>query len=237
MFLRNSRSNLCVLDALPTTSGNSAKADVNSFRIGFDTASVSITLFQALRQFGVNYPSLVLDLIQADPAKLMGLLKSEMIDLALMTAAPLRLPADMASLPMPRRQLSLLLPVDHLLAKAMQVDLALMNTDPLIVYDDRTSYSNRELALRACQRAGFKPHTVIETNSYAAMAGMIAAGRGYSVCPDDPNLYTLRSAMSIVPLFQSWDSPGTLSMFLRTSDPTYRDEFLRSFTSKHRSRR
>jgi DNA-binding transcriptional LysR family regulator len=236
MFPRHTRSRLYALDERTGVTDSVPGRDINRLRIGFDASTVSITFFQALREFGTNNPSLELGLVEGDPETLLELLRTGTLDLALTTGTVLNVPADMALFTLPRRQLSILIPTDHSLAKAMQVDLALMNNDPIIVYDDHSRYSNRELALNACRRAGFKPPIVIETNSYTAMAAMVATGRGYAICPDDPNLLGFRSAITMIPLLQSWDTAGTLAVLLRASDCPYRDEFLLCFTSKHRSR-
>jgi DNA-binding transcriptional LysR family regulator len=236
LFLRRSKKILSFTDEAIREATSLAAPNAFQLRVGFDEASVSPPLFQALHDFGTANPTLSLSLVEASPRSQMEQLRSGGLDLALIAPGVLELSDDIEEFSLPRRRLHVLINALHGLATAVQVDLASLEKDPLIVYDDRYIRGSKSRALNACRRAGFEPPLVIECNSYAAMAGMVAAGRGYGLCPDDTNLSIFKAAIKSIPLLQSWDSPGTSAIWLRSVSSAPRDGFVQCFAGKHRSR-
>lgn len=75
-----------------------------------------------------------------------------------------------------------LLPLDHPLAGAVEVDLALLAGDPWVGTGSAPGWC-QAIALDACRRAGLAPAFVVEADDYPATQGFVAAGLGVAVVP------------------------------------------------------
>jgi DNA-binding transcriptional LysR family regulator len=74
------------------------------------------------------------------------------------------------------------LPADHQLTKKVRVKLKDLAAEPWI--NPPLSYPCSGFVTRACAAAGFDPHIAFETDDYAAVQGLVAAGVGVALIPE-----------------------------------------------------
>ena len=235
VFLRSSKKILAFAAAAVREANTVGKQLDIEFKVGFDYDSISVSMFQALSDFGLNNLAVKLSLVELPPRTLLEHLRTGALDMAITETGVVDLTEEFEELVMQKKRLQILLNAQHKLASCSQVDLASLADEPLIVLRDKLIGNSKIRAIKACRRSGFEPPIVIECNTYAAMLGFVAAGRGYCLHPNNGDFSLYKSVVRIVPALQVWEVPGSSLLWLRSTESHIRDLFVQSFTEMHRS--
>ena len=75
------------------------------------------------------------------------------------------------------------LPQDHVLAKARQVRIAELQNEKFIAYGRRWAPGFYDSIVRLCHAAGFTPNIVQETGEMYTAISLVAAGSGIAILP------------------------------------------------------
>ncbi len=92
--------------------------------------------------------------------------------------------AALAVEPLRTERLVAVLPATHARASASAIDLAELADQTFITHPSRGSSSMHHRVLAACERAGFRPSTVLEVGETATLVVFVAAGLGVALVPE-----------------------------------------------------
>ncbi len=151
----------------------------------FASASATIVT-EAAAEFTKRYPKVRLSLSEAEPEdSVPPRLRAGELDLALMLDYPI-VPEephrDLELTLLLTESMHLALPSDHRYAERQTVRLADLADEPWLA--GVAPSSCREVVVRACQEAGFEPEISYESDDYAVLQGLVAAGLGVTFLPD-----------------------------------------------------
>jgi molybdate transport repressor ModE-like protein len=132
----------------------------------------------ALADLAARGLDITVSLVEAGPDQAYPLLQRAECDLAITFDHPtLPAPAGLVTVPLLDDHLFVILPTTHPLARADEVDLARLATEPWII-----SERCRAQTMHACALAGFTPTVALATDDYhQAVPRLVAAGVGASL--------------------------------------------------------
>lgn len=147
----------------------------------FATAGATL-LPKAIASFRMLHPEVALSLSQADPDAALAQLREGRVDL-IITAddGPGEVPG-VEVVPLLDDPLLLVLPSTHPLTARERIGLEELAAEPWV--DTRAGSEARRLLLRACGRAGFIPRVAFESDEYATIQELVAAGAGVALIPE-----------------------------------------------------
>jgi molybdate transport repressor ModE-like protein len=202
----------------------------------FQTAG-SALVPQAIAGFRTRHPGVELSMIEAEPDEAIPSLRAGELDVALVVE-PNGITEEPGTHSLERMELLddpmyVALPIGHELTKKVRLRLKDLASEPWI--NPPLSYPCSGFVTRACSAAGFDPHIAFETDDYAAVQGLVAAGVGIALIPelalaairDDIVIRTLgtqapvRHVVAITP--SGYRSPATEAMLdvLRDTSEAY----------------
>jgi LysR family hydrogen peroxide-inducible transcriptional activator len=133
-----------------------------------------------VQDFQAQFPEVQLHLVENLTARLVEGLQAGDIDVAVLSL-PLAQP-DLICSEILRERLLLALPEGHPLAAAREVDARDVRDQRMLVL--REGHCFREEALRVCRRARLRVGDVFESDQFASIFALVAAGFGISVVPE-----------------------------------------------------
>ena len=158
-----------------------AEGAVGRLSIGFvSTVDYSI-LPPLVRRFRQKHPGIALKLLELTGDRQQMLLQSGELDLGLSI-----LPSSAAGLtrrPVLREPLIAAVPASHALAARRRTALRSLAAEPFIQFPRELAPGLYDLAIAACQKAGFTPHLAQEAIQMQTILGLVAAGLGVAVVP------------------------------------------------------
>jgi LysR family hydrogen peroxide-inducible transcriptional activator len=129
--------------------------------------------------FMKEYPDVELKLIENTTARLVEGLQTGDLDLAILG---LPLPnRDLLCGELFREPILLAVPPGHRLATQPQVDLPELRREKLLLL--REGHCFRDEALAVCRKARINPDAIFETDQFASIFSLVAAGAGVSLVP------------------------------------------------------
>ncbi len=162
----------------------------------FATASATIVA-PAISKFAERHPAVELSLREAESDASVAGLRSGDLDLAVIfeyDLVPRHDWQDIERMTLVEEPMSLALPAEHPLAWQSSVSLPELADEAWIGGTRPQACS--ELLRRACRVAGFEPRIAYESDDYAAVQGLIAAGAGCALVPALA-LGSVRSGISV----------------------------------------
>ena len=166
-------------------------------RLGsFATASATIVA-PAISTFTERHPAVDLSLRESESDDSVAGLRSGDLDLAVLfeyDLVPRHFWQDIERVTLLEEPMRLALPADHPLAWQSSVSLSDLAGEAWVGGTRPQACS--ELLRRACRVAGFEPRIAYESDDYAAVQGLIAAGAAVALVPELA-LGTLRSGIAI----------------------------------------
>jgi DNA-binding transcriptional LysR family regulator len=158
-----------------------AEGAVGRLAIGFvSTVDYSI-LPPLVRRFRQKHPGIALKLLELTGDRQQALLQSGELDLGLSI-----LPSPAVGLmmrPVFREPLISAVPANHRLAKHRRTALRSLAHEPFIQFPRELAPGLYDLAIAACQKAGFTPHLAQEAIQMQTILGLVAAGLGVALVP------------------------------------------------------
>jgi len=132
-----------------------------------------------ISSFMIEYPDVELQLIENTTPRLIDGLQAGDLDLAILSL-PVSSP-DMVCCKLFRERILLAVPPQHRLAPRESVDLKELRKErPLLLRD---GHCFRDNALAACRRARITPNAIFESDQFASIFALVAAGAGVSLIP------------------------------------------------------
>ena len=158
-----------------------AEGTVGRLTVGFvSTVDYSI-LPPLVRRFRQKYPGITLKLLELTGDRQQALLQSGELDLGL---SILPSPAsDLTMRPVFREPLIAAVPASHPLAARRRAALRSLAAEPFIQFPRELAPGLYDLAIAACQKAGFTPNLSQEAIQMQTILGLVAAGLGVAVVP------------------------------------------------------
>lgn len=158
-----------------------AEGAVGRLAIGFvSTVDYSI-LPPLVRRFRQKHPGIALKLLELTGDRQQALLQSGELDLGLSI-----LPSPSPGLtmrPVFREPLIAAVPASHPLAGRRRTALRSLAAEAFIQFPRELAPGLYDLAIAACQRAGFTPHLAQEAIQMQTILGLVAAGLGVALVP------------------------------------------------------
>jgi DNA-binding transcriptional LysR family regulator len=160
-----------------------ARGETGSLRVGFTaSATFNVVVPSTIRAFRRAYPDIDLTLEEANTAPLTTRLREGTLD-----AAFLR-PGAAGTGELQVRRLSeepmvVALPKRHHAAGLEQIDLALLNDDPFLLFPREIAPTLYDTVVDACRKAGFEPIIGQLVPHMASIVNLVAAELGVSIVP------------------------------------------------------
>jgi DNA-binding transcriptional LysR family regulator len=181
VLLEESRRLLGQAEAAVIHARRAAEGTIGRLAIGFvSTVDYSI-LPPLVRRFRHKHPGVALKLLELTGDRQQALLQSGELDLGLSI-----LPSPTQRLTMRsvfREPLIAAVPANHALAGRRRVSLRSLAAEPFIQFPREFAPGLYDLAIAACQRAGFTPHRAQEAIQMQTILGLVAAGLGVALVP------------------------------------------------------
>jgi DNA-binding transcriptional LysR family regulator len=181
-FLEGIEPVFAQLDQAAEASRRAHRGEAGRLRLGFTGRASHHLLPRLVQAFHARHPGVALD-IEGPLAT--GPLKAALLNGSL-DAALCFLPLGgdgIATRAFARSELALFLPAAHPLAGRRSVSLAALAGEPFVGYPANRGFHLREAMDAECQRAGFTPRVVRESEASQVLLCLIAAGAGVSVLP------------------------------------------------------
>lgn len=181
VLLDEARRLLGQAEAAVVHARRAAEGTVGRLAIGFvSTVDYSI-LPPLVRRFQQKHPGIALKLLELTGDRQQALLQSGELDLGLSILPP---PAPRLTMrPVFREPLIAAVPANHPLAARQRITLRSLAAEPFIQFPRELAPGLYDLAIAACQKAGFTPHLAQEAIQMQTILGLVAAGLGVAVVP------------------------------------------------------
>ena len=181
VLLDEARRLLDQAEAAVVHARRAAEGAIGRLAIGFvSTVDYSI-LPPLVRCFRQKHPGIALKLLELTGDRQQALLQSGELDLGLSI-----LPSPAVGLmmrPVFREPLISAVPANHRLAKHRRTALRSLAHEPFIQFPRELAPGLYDLAIAACQKAGFTPHLAQEAIQMQTILGLVAAGLGVALVP------------------------------------------------------
>ncbi|RYL95695.1 LysR family transcriptional regulator [Sporolactobacillus sp. THM7-4] len=171
--------------------------EVGLIRLGISTSLSVHTLPIMLQNFHEKHPGIDFQLHQGTVPYLIQLIERGTIDLAFASPVPKHHSIVKSSILYTERMV-LLLPENHPLAEREPVTLSQLREERFITF--RSKLSLQELFRDACRQDGFDPDIVFEGEDMDTIKGLVAAGFGIALMPENAVTYNLPPDVVTVPL-------------------------------------
>lgn len=152
-----------------------------TIKIGFPTSLSTHLLPTVISAFKDEQPNIAFHLRQGSYSFLMDAVKNRDIGLAFLGPVPTKDP-DIDGHILFTENMSALLPISHPLSDKKSLRLSDLRNDPFVLFPK--GYVLNNLAIEACQQAGFTPNIASEGEDMDSIKGLVSAGIGISLLPD-----------------------------------------------------
>jgi DNA-binding transcriptional LysR family regulator len=181
VLLEDARRLLGQAEAAVVHARRAAEGAVGRLSIGFvSTVDYSI-LPPLVRRFRHKHPGIALKLLELTGDRQQALLQSGELDLGL-SILPSPAPG-LTMRPVFREPLIAAVPANHPLAGRRRTTLRSLSAEAFIQFPRELAPGLYDLAIAACQKAGFTPHLAQEAIQMQTILGLVAAGLGVAVVP------------------------------------------------------
>jgi len=143
-------------------------------------------LHGVLRRFRSGSPDVTLTMHEGAVQPLLDDLKDDRLDIAFLRGPIGPLPHGIVAQPFLRGALVAALPADHRLAGQSRVAMAELESDGFVALLDPPGVGLAHSLNLLAERAGFAPRIALRAGSVMSVLGLVGAGFGVSVVPDQP---------------------------------------------------
>lgn len=181
VFLAESRAVLARSRLAADRAQRAAKGEIGRLRLGFVSSAALEIVPGIVVGFRKKYPQVSFDLTNVRTSTQVKSLLNRSIDIGF-----LRLPLSNDELKITtihREPFVVVLPQDHVLAKARQMRIAELRNEKFIAYGRRWAPGFYDSIVRLCHAAGFTPNIVQETGEMYTAISLVAAGSGIAILP------------------------------------------------------
>jgi DNA-binding transcriptional LysR family regulator len=181
VFLAESRAVLARSRLAADRAQRAAKGEIGRLRLGFVSSAALEIVPGIVVGFRKKYPQVSFDLTNVRTSTQVKSLLNRSIDIGF-----LRLPLSNDELKITtihREPFVVVLPQDHVLAKARQMRIAELRNEKFIAYGRRWAPGFYDSIVRLCHAAGVTPNIVQETGEMYTAISLVAAGSGIAILP------------------------------------------------------
>jgi DNA-binding transcriptional LysR family regulator len=162
--------------------GKVGRGEAGSISVGVGSSAVWTVLPRLLRRFQRMAPAASIDIREMEPSEQMEGLRHETLDFGLLRA-PVNDP-ELDSIVISSEKLIVALPERHRAASQRHVDLRSLVKETLVVPRRQSMPASHEIALNACQEAGFTPAKIITTRFLQTALCLVAGRLGFALVPE-----------------------------------------------------
>jgi DNA-binding transcriptional LysR family regulator len=184
LFLEEARIILSQVKRAETSVRRRGRGETGRLIVGSAGATYFHPLIPAIiREYGRQYPDIVLAPQASHTALLMARLYAGKIDVALIWRPTAVESDDLVFLPLVDEDSVMALPAGHPLSKSTSAPLTALAQEKFVLYPRALNPSGYDSVILACQQAGFKPMLGQEAPQVVSVMPLVAAGLGVSVVP------------------------------------------------------
>ncbi|MBI0578930.1 LysR family transcriptional regulator [Neobacillus cucumis] len=154
--------------------------DQGSIALSFLPSLGTSVVPKILSSYQGKFAHVKFQLHQASNQQIINQLKSRKVDLALIMH--LHDDKELIYEPLLTEDLFLIVSNDHWLADHKEVDLKIIENEPIISFKD--GYELQAIIHHLCHKAGFSPNVVFEGEDVGTVSGLVGAKLGVSLVPD-----------------------------------------------------
>lgn len=185
-FLDRARAILASVAAAKEEVRCAASGEIGQLRIGFSASSIlTAALPAALRRFQAEHPSVELRMHEMSSIDQLDGIHQRTLDLGVVRKPDVRFPLGLVLEEWYKKPLIAAVPAKHVLTKGRGIVMRELKHVPLIVYPKDAGIGLYWKVLSLCDEAGFRPGVMHETRDAATMVGLVAAGFGVAILPND----------------------------------------------------
>lgn len=160
-----------------------AKGTVGSLKIGYLGGAILSFLPSVVRQYMAEYPNIDVDLIEMTASEQIDALSKREIDIGFSRPLPNGVQGEYTSTTIYIDKLVALVPISHPLSKFSAIDVALLESDPFILFERDQAVGLFDTIIAQCKLAGFSPKIKKQAKNMQTVLTQVASGLGVSVVP------------------------------------------------------
>jgi len=159
------------------------RGEIGSLRVGFlASAAFNAPLQSAIRAFRRTYDGIELRLEEADTVRLLAGLRDGSLDVAFLRPGPLGAD-ELVFHAFSEERMIVALPSDYPAGPHEEMDLASLQSDPILLLPRAVSSTLYDAVIAACRRAGFEPTIGQLVPQFTTMVSLVAVKFGVSILP------------------------------------------------------
>jgi len=162
--------------------GKVGRGEAGTISVGVGSSAVWTVLPRLLRRFQRMAPAASIDIREMEPSEQLEGLRHETLDFGLLRA-PVNDP-ELDSIVISSEKLIVALPERHKAASHRQVDLRSLVNETLVAPRRQSMPASHEIALKACEEAGFRPAKIITTRFLQTALCLVAGRLGFALVPE-----------------------------------------------------
>jgi DNA-binding transcriptional LysR family regulator len=162
--------------------GMVGRGDAGSVSVGVGSSAVWTILPGLLRRFQRIAPAAAIDIREMEPSEQMEALRHGTLDFGLLRAA-VKDP-ELDSIVISSEKIIVALPERHRAASQRRVDLRTLAKETIVLPRRQSMPASNEIALLACERAGFTPAKMITTRFMQTALCLVAGRLGFALVPE-----------------------------------------------------
>ncbi len=182
-------------DKYTTVLQSNLAIDQESLTLGSIRALAQYHITDILLNFKKTRPQSTINIVQAGPTELKGMLRQKICELAFIRTTT-EIDNDLVKIPYTVDTLVALLPITHTLARQKTVGLKMLaNEDFLLAEKNRYLY---RLCIDACKKCGFEPRVAHTDDKFETLVDLVIKGMGVALLMKQLALYVSNPKIAIV---------------------------------------
>lgn len=215
---------LALADGAKSEARSTDGGRVGTINLGYTALSMfSTALPHSIRRFQEEYPHVSLTLRELTSLEQLHELRERTLDVGVLRKVDVSAAKAIRVVEWYRTPLVVAMPADHPRAQARSLSLAELEHEAFVMYPRYAGTGIYWQVLQLCTTAGFRPRVVREVLESSTIIGLVAAGVGIAVVPEDMNC--IRFSGVVYKRLADAGAHTTLYLAQRGSD---RSEHLRS---------
>lgn len=159
-----------------------AGGETGVLRLGAGASAAFGVIARLVRAFRSAYPDVAVELDELESDSIIaGLILGE-LDVAIIRGPFSH--AELATRPLLREPLQLVIPSHHRLANCREADLRAFADEEFILFPRHSAPGLHDSITSLCLAAGFSPRIRQEAQSWASIVGLVGAGLGCTIAPE-----------------------------------------------------
>jgi DNA-binding transcriptional LysR family regulator len=185
-LLERARAILAAVEEARREAHSAATGEVGRISLGYAaSAMLAPQLPAVLRQFAQQHPTVLLKLQETTSLDQLDGVHGRTLDIGILRKPDAVVPAGVVLEPWLESPLVAAVPEGFPLARAAALRIRDLHDQPLLTYPRDAGIGLYWKVQALCARAGFRPNMVQEARDTATIIGLVAAGVGIAIVPND----------------------------------------------------